>query len=219
MDTLSALLALCAEGNLPVTSLFRAQRTIYHGYTELWWFLFFTSDKFLNIQSIGMWNDVTIIQWGRVTHICVSKLTIIGSDNGLSPGRRQAIICTNVGILLFRTLGRNFSEILSEIHTFLFKKRHLKMSSAILSRPQCVNMKRQVQRMDNIARLGWGGWWGVSWNMSTLTHCGIATPYVVKEVGQHWLTNPQLSRVAFTCWWFHRKCSTWDIYPWYESES
>ena len=24
--------------------------------------------------------------WGRVTHICVNKLTIIGSDNGLSPG-------------------------------------------------------------------------------------------------------------------------------------
>ena len=30
--------------------------------------------------------------WGRVTHICVGNLTIIGSDNGLSPGRRQAII-------------------------------------------------------------------------------------------------------------------------------
>ena len=29
---------------------------------------------------------------GRVTHICVGNLTIIGSDNGLSPGRRQAII-------------------------------------------------------------------------------------------------------------------------------
>ena len=27
--------------------------------------------------------------WSRVTHICVSKLTIIGSDNGLSPGRRS----------------------------------------------------------------------------------------------------------------------------------
>ena len=37
--------------------------------------------------------------WGRLTHICVSKLTIIGSDNGLSPGRRQAIIWTNDGIL------------------------------------------------------------------------------------------------------------------------
>ena len=33
-----------------------------------------------------------LTHWGRVTHICVSKLTIIGSDNGLSPGRRQAII-------------------------------------------------------------------------------------------------------------------------------
>ena len=35
---------------------------------------------------------LTITHWGRVTHICVSNLTIIGSDNGLSPGRRQAII-------------------------------------------------------------------------------------------------------------------------------
>ena len=33
-----------------------------------------------------------LTHWGRVTHICVSKLTIIGSDNGLSPDRRQAII-------------------------------------------------------------------------------------------------------------------------------
>ena len=38
--------------------------------------------------------------WGRVTHICVGKLTNIGSDNGLSPGRHQAIIWTNAGILL-----------------------------------------------------------------------------------------------------------------------
>ena len=33
-----------------------------------------------------------LTHWGRVTHICVSKLSILGSDNGLSPGRRQAII-------------------------------------------------------------------------------------------------------------------------------
>ena len=44
-------------------------------------------------------------------HICVTKLTIIGSDNGLSPGRRQVIICTNAGILLIAPLGANFSEI------------------------------------------------------------------------------------------------------------
>ena len=71
-----------------------------------------------------------LTHWGRVTHICVSKLTIIGSDNGLSPGRGQAIIWTNAGILLIRTLGTKFREILSEIHAFSLKKMHLKMSSA-----------------------------------------------------------------------------------------
>ena len=65
-----------------------------------------------------------------MTHICVSKLTIIGSDNGLSPGRRQAIIWTNAGLLLIRTLGTYSSEILGKIHSFSFKKMHLKMSSA-----------------------------------------------------------------------------------------
>ena len=33
--------------------------------------------------------------WGRVTHLCVDKLTIIGSNNGLTPRRRQATIWTN----------------------------------------------------------------------------------------------------------------------------
>ena len=65
-----------------------------------------------------------------MTHMCVVKLTIFGSDNGLSPGRRQAIIWTNAGILLIGPLGTNFIEILIEIHTFSFKKMHLKMSSA-----------------------------------------------------------------------------------------
>ena len=63
-------------------------------------------------------------------HVCVYILTIIGSDNCLSPGQLQAIIWTNTGILLIRTLETHISEILSEIHTFSFKKMHLKMSSA-----------------------------------------------------------------------------------------
>ena len=63
-----------------------------------------------------------------MTHKCVGKLTIIGSDNGLSHGRRQAIIWTNAGILLFGNLGSNFSEILLEFDTFSSKKMHLKMS-------------------------------------------------------------------------------------------
>ena len=80
-----------------------------------------------------------LTHWGRETHICVSKLTIIASDNGLSPGRRQAIICTNAGILLIGPLWTNFSEILIGIQTFSFKKRHMKMSSA-KRRPFCLGL-------------------------------------------------------------------------------
>ena len=61
-----------------------------------------------------------------MTYICVGKLTIIGSDNGLSPGRRQAIIWTNAGILLIGPVGTNFSEMLIGIQTFSLKKIRLK---------------------------------------------------------------------------------------------
>ena len=90
-----------------------------------------------------MWHHynglLQLTHWGRVTHICVSKLTIIGPDNGLSPGRRQAIIWTNAGILLIGPLGTNFSEILIEVCTFSFKKMHLNMSSAKW-RPFCLGL-------------------------------------------------------------------------------
>ena len=78
--------------------------------------------------------------WGRLTHICVSKLTIIDSDDGLSPGRRQAIIWTSAGILfiwirnkLQWTITRN-SYIFMQENAF---ENVLCQMSAILSRPQC----------------------------------------------------------------------------------
>ena len=77
--------------------------------------------------------------WGRVTHTCFGKLTIIDSNNGLSPVRRQAIIWTNAGILLIEPLGTNFSEILIGIQIFSFKKMRLKMSSAKW-RPFCLGL-------------------------------------------------------------------------------
>ena len=82
--------------------------------------------------------QIMLTHWGRVTNICVGNLTIIGSDNGLSPYRRQAIIWTNAGILLIGPL-RTFSEILIYIQTFSFKKMHLKMSSAKW-RPFCLGL-------------------------------------------------------------------------------
>ena len=74
-----------------------------------------------------------------MTHICVGNLTSNGPDNGLSPGRRLAIIWTDAGILLIGPWGTNFSEILIGIHTFSFKKINLKMSSAKW-RPFCLGL-------------------------------------------------------------------------------
>ena len=87
-------------------------------------------------------DDLT--HWGRVTHICVSELTIIGSDNGLSPGRRQAIIWNNAGLLLIEPLGTNLSEISIGLQTFSFKKMHLNMSSAKW-RPFCLRLNVLTQ--------------------------------------------------------------------------
>ena len=110
--------------------------------------------KASNAENVSIWwrhhaynyHRLRLTHWGRVTHICVGKLTIIGSDNGLSPQRRQAIIWTNAGILLIGPLGTNFSEISIGIQTFAFKKMHFKMSSAKW-RPFCLGL--------NVLRHGW----------------------------------------------------------------
>ena len=87
-----------------------------------------------------------------MTHICVSKLAIIGSDNGLSPDRRQAIIWTNAGLLLIGLLGTNFSEILIEILAFSFKKKRSKVSSA-KRRPFCLGLNVLMDPFAVIGRI------------------------------------------------------------------
>ena len=74
-----------------------------------------------------------------MTHICVGRLTIIGSYNGLSPGRRQAIIWTNAELLFIGPLGTKFSEILIE-NSYIFIQENTFENvvcemAAILSRP------------------------------------------------------------------------------------
>ena len=80
-----------------------------------------------------MWWCSILTHWGQVTHVCANELTIIGSDNGLLPGRRQAIIWINDGILLIGPLGIKFREIYIEILIFSFKKMRLKVSSVKLA--------------------------------------------------------------------------------------
>ena len=107
-------------------------------------------------MTLCLWGTVYIItstsltHWGRVTHKCVGNLTIIGSDNGLSPGRCQAIIWTNDVILWIRPLGTNFSEILIKFLTFSFEKMHLNVLSAKW-RPFCLGLNvlmKVIRRSD-----------------------------------------------------------------------
>ena len=80
-----------------------------------------------------------LTDWGQVMHICISKLTIIGSDDGLLPGRYQAISWTNAGILWIGPLWTNFSEIPIKMQTFSFKKMHLKVLSG-KQQPFCLSL-------------------------------------------------------------------------------
>ena len=74
-----------------------------------------------------------------MTHICVTKQTIIGSLNKPSLVQIMARRLANAGILLIGPLGTEFNEILIEIHTFSFKDMHLKMSSGKW-RPFCLGL-------------------------------------------------------------------------------
>ena len=87
--------------------------------------------NFGGVTSVGYTELLVYLltHWDRGTHICIGKLSIIGSDNGLWPGRCQAIIWANAGILLVEPLGTNFSEILIGNQIFSFSKMRLKMSS------------------------------------------------------------------------------------------
>ena len=99
-------------------------------------------------------------------HISVSKLTIIGSDNGLSLGQHQAIIWTNPGILLIWTLGTNFCKILSKIHKFSFKKIHLTMLCGKWQ-PFCLGLNvLNIQQWAPMT-FPWGQFcWKYSWHQS-----------------------------------------------------
>ena len=128
-----------------------------------------------------------------MTHICVSKLTVTGSDNGLSPSRRQIIIWTNAEILLIGSLGTNFSEISIEIYTFPFKKLHLKMSSGKWQ-PFCLGLnvlntewRRQsvmTTKHGNAARIT--GPWETHWSPADSPYKGPVTRTIDDSLMLHW---------------------------------
>ena len=139
METFSALLAICA-GNSPVPGEFPAQRPVTRSFDV---FCDLRLNKRLSKQWCGWWIEALspplwrhrnehgvsnhrqhdylfislLTHWGRVAHTCVSKLTIIGSHNGLLPV--QAFIWTNAGILLTIPLATTFNR---DLHIFIQEK-------------------------------------------------------------------------------------------------
>ena len=95
-------------------------------------------------------------------HICVSKLTVIGSDNGLSPGLNHA------RILSIGSLRINFSEILIEIYIFLLKSRSQCANDIILGilYIQLVkNISRKIALLSNFELLCAGSCQGWDWGL------------------------------------------------------
>ena len=112
---------------------------IYSHHANTFWYQKISFQILCDVPKSRLSAARLLTHWGRVTHICVRKIIIIGSDNGLSPDRRQAIIWTNAKILVIGPRGTNFSDILIGIQAFSFKKMHLKMSSAKW-RPVCLDL-------------------------------------------------------------------------------
>ena len=129
--------------------------------------------------------SVCLNHWGRVTHICVGNLTIIGSDNGLSPGRRQAIIWINAGILLIGPLGTNFSEILIKIITFIhenvFEKCRLRNGGPQLKESKVTTDYYGIWWSDNTAAIQ---------SEATLVNDRRPLPMILTE---KWTVTPDLS--------------------------
>ena len=106
----------------------------------------------VNLRTNDFSNYLT--HWGWVTHICVGKLIIIGSNNGLSPDRCQAIIWTNAGLLSIGPLRTYFSENLFKIQQFSLRILHVKMSSAKW-RPSCLGINVLNKQRQKNPKVTW----------------------------------------------------------------
>ena len=115
--------------------------------------MFSVSLKFVPKSPINNKSSfVLVMAWSQETQAINSLrpsdayASLVQIDNGLSPGRCQAIIGNNAGILLIGSLGIKSNETLFEMHKFSFKKIHSKMSSG-KRRPSCLGFNVLTELM------------------------------------------------------------------------
>ena len=127
------------------------------------------------LRSISLpWCWLT--HWGQVMHIWVSRLTIIGLDNGLWPGWHHVIIWTNAGKMLIGRLWTNPSAIFNHnwcifIQENAFENVFWEMV-AILSWPQCVNTSHYQNHRLFI----------VNWTIRNIFHWSLNKTCSLKEM-------------------------------------
>ena len=126
----------CSQWHYPrrtiwrVTLWFNISLWLFMAYLLKWFQLnFIFISHVMGVINVIVAFFESLTHWGRVTYICIIKLSYHCSDNGLAPDRCQAIIWSNAGILLTGPWGKNSNEILIKIQQFLLKKMRLKMSS------------------------------------------------------------------------------------------
>ena len=69
---------------------------------------------------------LSLTNWGWVMHKCISRLTIIGSDNGLLPDRCQAIIWKKCWNITDWTLGNTLQWNLNKNSYIVIQEKALK---------------------------------------------------------------------------------------------
>ena len=101
-----------------------------------------STDGFYSTMHNPTQSSVVLTHWGRVTHICVSKLTIIGSDNGLSPGRLPSHYLNQCWDIVHWTLRNKLKWNFNGHSCIFIQENALKNGvcemASVLSRPQCV---------------------------------------------------------------------------------
>ena len=151
-----------------------------------------------------------LTHWGRVTHICVDKLTINGSDNGLSSDRRQAVIWTNAGLLSIGSLRTYFNENLIKIQQLSLRIMHVKMSSAKW-RPSCPGLNdliktRLLCQTFIISKYIFGTYCSIPFNIQTQGHfVNVITAWymfqndIIGYITNIWARGPSRFILSVTC--------------------
>ena len=135
-----------------------------------------------------LWS-ILLTHWGQVMHIYVSKLSIIGSDNGLLPGRCQAMIWTHAGILLIGPLGTNIIEISIAIWTF-------SLASCLWTWHNIMHLFSPKHQMEMLSR-----YWEWICRQSLSFMIGVSTPNLYSRELHHVSAVPcQCSRLYVVTW-------------------